>query len=120
MHRLTLSATSCVVALRNEAAEHVVNVRVRMSGGSAILVRTQVQAEDINSAKWLLEAQYGVGSVILYVVNLRSHRFLIFLNVYGYLIFIPKHFSSFFHFFFVYGRAFNEPISTTNNYYKDN
>ena len=39
-------------------------VRVRMGGGSTVLVRTQVQAEDINRAKWLLEAQYGVGNVI--------------------------------------------------------
>jgi hypothetical protein len=39
-------------------------VRVRMGGGNTTLVRTQVQAEDINRAKWLLEAQYGVGNVI--------------------------------------------------------
>lgn len=39
-------------------------VRVRIDGGSSILVRTQVQAEDINRAKWLLEAQYGVGNVV--------------------------------------------------------
>lgn len=39
-------------------------VSVRMGGGSTVLVRTQVQAEDINRAKWLLEAQYGVGNVI--------------------------------------------------------
>lgn len=43
---------------------YAATVRVRMSGGSTILVRTQVQAEDINRAKWLLEAQYGVGNVI--------------------------------------------------------
>jgi hypothetical protein len=35
-----------------------------MSGGSTILVRMQVQAEDIHRAKLLLEAQYGVGNVI--------------------------------------------------------
>ncbi len=64
MHRLTLLATSCVVALRNEVQSYAATVRVRMSGGSTILVRTQVQAEDINRAKWLLEAQYGVGNVI--------------------------------------------------------
>jgi hypothetical protein len=39
-------------------------VRVRMGSGSVVLVRTQVQAEDPNKAKWLLEAQYGVGSVV--------------------------------------------------------
>lgn len=39
-------------------------VRVRMGGGSTVLVRTQVQAEDINRAKWLLEAQYGLRSVV--------------------------------------------------------
>jgi FAD synthase len=43
---------------------YVATVRVRMSGGSTVLVRTQVQAEDINKAKWLLEAQYGVGNVV--------------------------------------------------------
>lgn len=39
-------------------------VRIRTGGGSTILIRTQVQAEDINRAKWLLEAQYGLGNVI--------------------------------------------------------
>lgn len=39
-------------------------VRVRIGGGGNVLVRTQVQAEDINKAKWLLEAQYGVGNVV--------------------------------------------------------
>lgn len=39
-------------------------VRVRMGGGGTVLVQTQVQAEDINRAKWLLEAQYGVGNVL--------------------------------------------------------
>ena len=43
---------------------YAATVRVRMGGGSTILVRTQVQAEDINRAKWLLEAQYGVGYVV--------------------------------------------------------
>lgn len=43
---------------------YAATVRVRMSGGSTIFVRTQVQAEDINKAKWLLEAQFGVGNVI--------------------------------------------------------
>jgi hypothetical protein len=39
-------------------------VRVRMGSGSPILVQTQVKAEDPNKARWLLEAQYGVGNVI--------------------------------------------------------
>jgi hypothetical protein len=43
---------------------YVATVRVRMGGGGTVFVRTQVQAEDINKAKWLLEAQYGVGNVI--------------------------------------------------------
>ena len=43
---------------------YAATVRVRMGGGSTILVRTQVQAEDINRAKWLLEAQYGIGNII--------------------------------------------------------
>lgn len=43
---------------------YAATVRVRMGGGSTVLVRTQVQAEDINRAKWLLEAQYGVGNVV--------------------------------------------------------
>jgi hypothetical protein len=46
--------------LQNYAA----TVRIRMSGGSTILVRTQVQAEYINRAKWLSEVQYGMGNVI--------------------------------------------------------
>ena len=43
---------------------YAATVRVRMGGGGTVLVRTQVQAEDINKAKWLLEAQFGVGNVV--------------------------------------------------------
>lgn len=39
-------------------------VRVCMGSGSPILVQTQVKAEDPNKARWLLEAQYGVGNVV--------------------------------------------------------
>ena len=50
---------------------YAATVRVRMGGGSTVLVRTHVQAEDFNRAKWLLEAQYGVGNVI---GSLRIHQ----------------------------------------------
>jgi hypothetical protein len=43
---------------------YAATVRVRMGGGGTIFIRTQVQAEDINRAKRLLEAQYGVGNVV--------------------------------------------------------
>lgn len=43
---------------------YAATVSVRMSDGSSVLVRTQVHAEGINRAKWLLEAQYGRGNVI--------------------------------------------------------
>jgi len=39
-------------------------VKVRVSGGTVMLVKTTVNAEDYYRAKLLLEQQYGVGSVV--------------------------------------------------------
>lgn len=43
---------------------YAATVRVRMGGSGTVLVRTQVQAEDINRAKWLLKVQYGSRNVM--------------------------------------------------------
>jgi len=40
-------------------------VKVRKgSSSSTMLIKTQVQADSPDQAKWLLEAQYGAGNVI--------------------------------------------------------
>ena len=39
-------------------------VRVTSSIGGALVVTTQVQAENEIAARWLLEAQYGQGNVL--------------------------------------------------------
>ncbi len=39
-------------------------VRVTSSIGGTVVVTTQVQAENEIAARWLLEAQYGQGSVL--------------------------------------------------------
>ena len=68
IHRLTLPAVLLRLASSDKGDMSIYTyqapVRVPTAGGGTLVVTTQVQAENENAARLLLEAQYGYGNVL--------------------------------------------------------